>query len=117
MTVTREVEWDDAEREWMLALAEFRAGVCSCGYHTSLTHDRSNYFTYENAFCPVCAGADRYARSQQDTDEAVVQAMGDKPAGILPRPDDGRTTYARMLHPDEVAARKAATAPTTAPRR
>lgn len=38
--VETETEWDDDEREWMLALAEYESGLCPvCGNPTSYCHD------------------------------------------------------------------------------
>ena len=51
-----EAEWDDAERSRMLALGRYRAKVCACGYHESLTGDPSNHFTFDVRTCPVCKG-------------------------------------------------------------
>lgn len=40
---TREAEWDDTEREWMLALADYRANLCPlCGRHLSICTDPVN---------------------------------------------------------------------------
>lgn len=102
--VTREPEWDDEQRNLMLALAQYKAELCDCGNHISLTDDPSNVFQPTERVCAVCAGADRYTRVQQEADE---KAIGEKPSAHTPRPSDGRRTYMRLLPPDEVAAARA----------
>lgn len=104
--MTREVEWDDDSREDMLALAQYEAGICACGFHTSLTHDRANYFTWAEDVCPVCAGAAVHMRQQAANDDKIIEAMGTDPSPLLPRPDDGRHIYTKLMTDAEVATAK-----------
>lgn len=96
MTVAREAEWDDESREQMLALAEYEAGVCACGFHKTLTRDKSNVFSPETDHCPVCAGWATYGRIQAKDDREQEERLGKDPAPKRPRPGDGRRVFMRM---------------------
>lgn len=100
--VTREPEWDDESRAEMLALAEYDAGICACGFHESLTQDRRNFFTFEHRVCPVCAGRAQWDRKVADADDHIKVDPHAKPEA--PLPTDGRWVGARMLGPAEKAA-------------
>lgn len=104
--VTREPEWDDAERDRMLALAVYEAGVCTCGYHVSLTSDLDNTFTFEDRKCNVCAGIKRYGRLQSAQDEQADKELGPSPPPHAARAGDGRHTGVRMLTALEAAERR-----------
>lgn len=108
-----EPEWDDDQRNRMLALMEYEAGVHSCGFHRSLAFDMSNGFTFEFETCPVCAGRDRFERVVSERDKREREAAGDS-NGVLSM--DGRTIRTRMLTEAEHAERKA-TAELPAPER
>lgn len=107
MVVETEPEWDDDERTQMRGLVAFEAGVCKCGFHSSLTSDKSNYFTFEDRRCPVCAAADRQGRIQNAADDAAKKAAGENPPPGSPLPGDGRLTYIRRMSEAEVAERRA----------
>lgn len=77
----------------MLALAEYEAGVCACGFHTSIASE-DPYFTIEERVCPVCAQATAEIRARERADAESVGA------------NDGRTRYLRLLLPSEIAAAK-----------
>lgn len=113
-TVTREPEWDDNQRNLMLALAQFEAESCrGCGYHESLTDPANGHtFTPESRICTVCAGADQYARRQSADDEAADKNLSDQAPPETPRPRDGRSTFMRPMSPDEVAAATRGASPT-----
>lgn len=102
--VTREVEWDDRQRARMEALSIYERGVCSCGFHESLTNDKANAFTFEVKTCPVCRGAAKFDRIQQHSDEQSDKTLGDNPPPGLSRSADGRRTFIRQMSPLEVAA-------------
>lgn len=95
--VKREPEWDDDERETMLALALYERGVCSCGFHQSLTRDKANVFTFEEVVCSVCAGVSRYSRIQGDADDKALKAIGDNASPGSARPGDGRRTFTKIV--------------------
>lgn len=101
--VTRDAEWDDDQRQRMLAYLEYEDGVCGCGFHESLTQDKSNVFTFEHSTCPVCRGKDRYARMMAAQDDEARRALGEKPPPSAPLPSDGRTTFVKMLSDREAA--------------
>lgn len=101
--VTREAEWDDVERDKMLALAYYEAGICDCGQHRSLARDKTQVFQLEVEKCPLCAELEAQGRVRQKADEAVKKRLKDFPERA--RPEDGRKLYVRHLTPDEVAAR------------
>lgn len=102
IVVETEVEWDDDERTRMLALGTYEAGLCRCGFHSSLTADRANFFTFEDRRCSVCAKSEQYGRIQEQNDEAAMKAFGEKPPPAQPRPSDGRQTFVRRMSADEV---------------
>lgn len=108
--MSREAEWDDRQRERMLALEYYRRGVCECGFHESLTVPE-NHFTFDVKVCPVCRGAAKMARLQEHADEQSDKALGDNPAPGLHRSGDGRRTFIRQLSPLEVAASVAKQSP------
>lgn len=91
----------------MLGLAAYEARVCECGWHESLTGDRSNFFTFEDRRCPVCAGRDRRARMLAEQDDRFRKALGENPPAAASYPSDGRRSFVRMMGPDEVAEWKA----------
>ena len=110
--VTRESEWDDLERDKMLALAEFESGVCDCGVHSSLSHDKSNYFKLVEGKCPLCASLEVQGRIRAQHDAAAAKSAEDHPA--RPLPSDGRRLALRQVSPAELEAAKAAQqSPTT----
>lgn len=82
----------------------YEHGVCECGFHESLTTDRSNHFTFDVRECPVCKGAAKFARIQQHADEQADKRLGDDPPPTAARAGDGRRTYLRQMSPLEVAA-------------
>lgn len=104
MTVTREPEWDDESREEMLALADYEAEICACGFHSSITKNTGNHFGFEIDKCPVCAGREQYARLQAEEDaeeERKLEKAKTPPA--TPRPGDGRRVFMRMTPGPSVA--------------
>lgn len=107
IVVEREPEWDDDERTRIRGLLAYERGVCECGFHGSLTQDRSNYFTFKERRCPVCAHVARYGRIQHAADQAAEKAAGENAPPGNPLPGDGRRTMVRRMSPDEVAQAKA----------
>lgn len=102
-----EPEWDDRERMKMLALSVYEGGVCACGFHSSLTHDKANHFTFDSDVCPVCQGMARFERMQAARDREYEQALGgDKaPPGVARLPD-GRRNSTRLMDSVEVEERR-----------
>lgn len=88
----------------MYALAEFERGICACGFHSSLTDDRSNLFTFETKVCNVCAGWSKMGRMQAAQDAREEELLGEKPPPNATRAGDGRRTYMRMMTDAEAAA-------------
>lgn len=111
VVVTREPEWDDDERNRLLALGEYEAGVGPCGYHHSLTVDPANFFAPHVEECPVCAAGARYMRVLAERDESARADLRSrfrgKPPADAPDPADGRRVFMRRLSPGEVAAQRA----------
>lgn len=109
--VTREVEWDDYEREKMLALDLHDSEVhrSGCGFHESLAMDRNNLFEPEVKFCPLCAALELQER-QVGADDKKARARL-KEDEVAPLPSDGRHIGTRMLPPHEAEKRRAASTP------
>jgi hypothetical protein len=103
--VTREPEFDDAERERLMAYLAYQAGICECGIHESLSSDKSNFFTFEKRTCLACRGKAQYLRILADEDKAVEDRLENAPPAAA-RPSDGRRLFLRQLSPLEVAARR-----------
>jgi hypothetical protein len=102
--VTREPEWDDAEREKLLGLALYEAEICECGIHSSLAHDPERWFTLEDQRCPLCADLAIQARIQGEKDRKVAERFKDQPDAK--RGSDGRRSFVREMTPDEVEQMK-----------
>lgn len=100
--VTREAEWDDVQRDRMLGLGIYEAGICECGIHESLTSDPSNHFTFEQRTCSVCRGVARYGRMMAHSDDLARKTIGENPPPGTPDPADGRRLFVKMLSPLEV---------------
>lgn len=95
--ITREAEWDDGQRDRLLALMEHNRNVCACGFHTSLTRDPSNQFEFEVKRCSVCAGMAQMERQQAEQDKTELERRGDNVPPRVPRPSDGRTTLMKLV--------------------
>lgn len=91
----------------MRGLVLYERGICDCGFHESLTSDKSNHFTFGAQTCPVCAGYDRWLRILHADDEKVRDALGEKPPPGRRDPEDGRRTFRRLLTPAEAEAEAA----------
>ncbi|MDP9144205.1 MAG: hypothetical protein M3N43_05855 [Actinomycetota bacterium] len=100
--VTRESRIDDNDLGELLALAQYEAEVCSCGFHPLIARDKSNYFTPEAQTCPVCAGQAQSDRMQHSRDKGHES---DPPSA--PRPSDGRKVFMRLLTQEQVEAERA----------
>ena len=89
--MTREPEWDDMERAKMLALADYEADLCDCGFPSAVA-DTDPDLRVKYRECPVCAGLARAVRIQNDADTKLVrQVYGPKGAGPADElPSDGR---------------------------
>lgn len=85
----------------MQGFVKFEEGLCSCGWHESLTNDKANHFTFEDRVCPVCAGVAQYGRVLAERDEVAEKRLGEKAPARAKRPGDGRRTFTKMLGPDE----------------
>lgn len=105
--VTRETEWDDLERDRMLALTIYERGICRCGFHESLTSDPENHFTFDTVTCPVCRASDQFGRVQHAQDQRAAEQRGPKAPPGQPRPEDGRRTMLRRMSATEVEERRA----------
>lgn len=102
-TVAREPEWDDYEREKMLALGLFEAGICECGFHESLAHDPNQWFDLKDKVCPLCADLAVRDRVRGKRDQAEADALKDKPSS--PRASDGRRSFVQPMAAEEHEAR------------
>lgn len=98
--VTRESEWGDGERDKMLALAEYEAGICECGMHQSIA-DTDPDLDMLARICPVCSGLAKNFRIIADSDEKAMKELhGNKvPPPEAERPEDGRHYSLRIKPP------------------
>lgn len=87
--MTREPEWDDEERDKMLARAQYYASLCDCGLPPHVADEDPDLQLTERV-CPVCAGLARAARIQNQADQAALKLLGQQPAPEAVRPTDGR---------------------------
>lgn len=94
--VHREPEWSDFERDKMLALAEYEAGICGCGMHKSIA-DTDPEMEMAERICPVCANLAKNGRIINDRDTtALKQVYGNEVPADAERPDDGRYLSLKM---------------------
>lgn len=91
----------------MLGLAVYENSVCACGFHESLIDPDTLHVTFDEKVCPVCAGADAYARYQAKRDAEFDKGLGKDASAKIQRPADGRRTFIRPMGPHEVAEAKA----------
>lgn len=91
VVVTREPEWDDQQRANMLALADYEADLCECGFPSAVA-DTDPDLQIKYRECPVCSGLARAVRVQDEADKRLVSQVygqrGPQPADELPA--DGR---------------------------
>jgi hypothetical protein len=92
--VTRDVEWDPYERSKLLALAEYEAGVCECGFHQSVA-DTDPHLEIAARVCPVCAGVTQSTRVLHAEDDKHVKSLGKNAPPQKALPDDGRYLFLR----------------------
>lgn len=95
---TTEVEWEDYERDKMIALDLYDEAVCSgCGVHRSRMRKGVDFYTFADEQCPTCAGADMYHRhlSAQDHahEKSIPDSLNERDKAAFPRPADGRKVY------------------------
>lgn len=105
--MTREPEWDDEQRDRMLALADYEAGICSgCGWHHDLIHEPGAGFKIDLDTCPVCAQVAQYGRWQEELDKENDRRIGETDARE-PRPTDGRKVRLQHLTPQQAELERA----------
>jgi hypothetical protein len=64
---TREPEWDDAERDWMLALAQYEASLCpNCGRPISVCTDPANEMRWQAPMPTRCHATTAVLRQQEN---------------------------------------------------
>lgn len=85
----------------MLALADYEAHVCDCGFHESEA-DQDPDLALEFRVCPVCSGMAKSLRMIAAADETAVRELGDKPPPEAQRPEDGRYPLLRRKIPAEL---------------
>ncbi|WP_394289509.1 hypothetical protein [Microbacterium sp.] len=92
-----ESPWNDHQRELMLQLVDYEAGICACGFHQSIADDEANLFRIEKRKCPVCAEHDRWDRIQAEADESERAKFGKEPPADRQDPADGRHVGVRLV--------------------
>lgn len=93
--VERESRIDDADRTDLLALAQYEAELCSCGYHPLIAGDPDMDISPVDKFCEVCAGISAWGRVHAAADETAGRSLKDLPPTDR-RPWDGRHSYMRL---------------------
>lgn len=73
----------------MLALVEYEAGICECGFHESVA-DLDPDLELDPRICPVCKGIAQMSRVMDAQDDEVDKALGENPSPDAPRASDGR---------------------------
>lgn len=94
--MTREPEWDDHERDKLLAWSLYQSQLCDCGLHQSIADEDPDVEMVPRV-CPVCAGIEVQKRIVAAADERETEAHGadGPPPGAL-RDSDGRTHTLRF---------------------
>lgn len=90
--VERESRIDDADRADLLALAQYEAELCTCGYHPLIANDKTIDVSPVDKTCQVCAGISAWGRVHADADEKAADTLKGLPP-TDPRPWDGRHSY------------------------
>ena len=73
-----EPEWDETEREWMLALDDYRRNVlcpCGCGYPRELSQSPDVEFKLEVPAPTRCHVRTALARAQRDSERKFPEAL------------------------------------------
>lgn len=99
--------WTDTDRDEMIALRRYEAGVGPCGFHHSLTNDPDFHAKVEDEFCQFCADLAVIARVQAAADQEAEKRLGEEPDPKAKRPDDGRRQFIRLMTPAEIEQKKA----------
>lgn len=98
--VTRESEWDDAERAKALALTTYEQGICGgCGLHHDIAKDGPRLGLIEKV-CPVCVDLASGGRQMNERYEETLRLMGKNPPASARRPTDGLTLTYRIKPTD-----------------
>lgn len=105
---TTEAEWDDYERDKMLALGMYEDGLCSgCGIHKSRMRKGVDHYTFDTEVCVACAGADMFHRHLAAKDHGhekqIPDTLSETAKATLPRPADGRKVYVKTQTAPEAA--------------
>lgn len=97
--VTREPEWDDAERAKMLALFEYESSIHNgpgeCGLPDEIARSNPHMEPVVET-CPMCADRARNDRVWAKRDQDFEKRLGDDPAPEERRPSDGRHEWFRL---------------------
>lgn len=106
---TTESEWDDYERDKMLALEIYESGVCSgCGVHKSRMRKGVDHYTFAEEPCVVCAGADMFHRHLAAKDhrheKTIPESLPESDKAARARPSDGRKVYIKAQTALEAAS-------------
>lgn len=100
--VSRESEWDDAQRERMQALVEYERGVhATCGLHDSIAKT-DPYIALEDDVCPLCRAIELELRVRANREHEADEKAGP----TNPHQGDGRSTYVRLVSPADSAVQK-----------
>lgn len=73
MTTIREVEWDEEQQAWMLALLLYRSQLGPCGHylpHTAAPDAEERYFSPEPDRCHACTAVGATSRAYMDSPQA-----------------------------------------------
>lgn len=89
----------------MQALVEYERGIHNgpgeCGFHEDIAK-RDPGVEIEHDTCPLCASKAVADRVQDAADQRLMKRYGDDPKPEVPRPDDGRREFLRLVSLPEV---------------
>lgn len=100
LVTTVDSEWDDEQRERMLALTLHERELCACGWPRRLCRDPETHFRIvEDEPCQIEAGLARYSRLAQHNDQMTHKHadLDNKPGA--PHPGDGRRAHVELAAP------------------
>lgn len=102
---TTDPEWDDRERDKMIGLEMYEAGICDgCGVHKSRQKAGEHFYDIGTHQCPTCAALSQRGRIYAVLDheqEARLEGLSEKQKAEEPLAKDGRSFVLREISREE----------------